>query len=187
MGLHTGLAQLVDDDYVGIEVHRAARVMAAGNGGQILISDATRSLGSRGLESDVELRDLGERALRDLAGRERLFRVWAPGMLDDNRPARTLDTAPNNLPVQASPLIGRGEERAALHELVETDAVRLLTLTGPGGIGKTRLALQAAADHIDFFPDGVYFVDLAPARDEEAALRTIAMAVGAGSRMNPTC
>ena len=181
MGLHTGLAQLVQDDYVGLEVHRAARVMAAGNGGQILISDATRSLGTRGLESDVEMRDLGERALRDLAGRERLFRVWAPGMLDDNRPARTLDTAPNNLPLQASPLIGRGEERAALHELVETDAVRLLTLTGPGGIGKTRLALQAAADHIDYFPDGVYFVDLAPARDEEAALRTIAVAVGAGS------
>jgi predicted ATPase len=185
IGLHTGLAQVVQDDYVGLEVHRAARVMAAANGGQILVSDATRSLAMRELDRDIEWRDLGERALRDLAGRERLFRVWAPGMPDDNRPARTLETAPNNLPVQASTLIGRGEERAALHELVESDAVRLLTLVGPGGIGKTRLALQTAADHIDFFPDGVYFVDLAAAHEEDAALRTIAVAIGAGTSDEP--
>ena len=181
IGLHTGEAQLVGDDYVGLEVHRAARIMAAANGNQILMSDSTRSLAARGLDAAVELTDLGERGLRDLAGRERLFRVWAPGMADDTRPARTLDAAPNNLPIQASPLIGRQEERTTLRGLLSSRSVRLLTLTGPGGIGKTRLSLQAAADQIDAFPDGVYFIDLAPSRDEEAALRTIAAAIGAGS------
>jgi predicted ATPase/class 3 adenylate cyclase len=177
IGIHTGEGLVVEDDYVGLEVHRAARIMAAANGGQILISDTTRSLAARNL-GEVELRDLGEHALRDLSGRERLFMVALPGVATDGRAPRTLGATPNNLPTQLSALVGREEDRAAVSAQLLTDGVRLVTLIGPGGIGKTRLALQVAADEVEAFPDGVYFVDLAAARDEAAALRAIVEAVG---------
>jgi predicted ATPase/class 3 adenylate cyclase len=179
MGLHTGEARLAAGTYVGLDLHRGARIMAAAHGGQILVSDATRALVERGLGGGVELLDLGEHRLRDLSRRERLFQVVADGLRADFPRPRALDATPNNLPVQPSELVGREFELLAIGELLGSPGVRLLTLTGPGGIGKTRLAVQAAAELSDRFEDGVYFVDLSDARDAAGALQAIVEAVGA--------
>jgi predicted ATPase/class 3 adenylate cyclase len=177
IGLHTGEARLAGAGYVGLDIHRAARIMAAAHGGQIVISAATRTLAERSLDNSIQLRDLGEHRLRDLSAPERLYQVVASGLPTDFSPLRTLNAIPNNLPTQASRLIGRDAELAAIRNHLDSSSVRLLTLTGPGGIGKTRLSLQAAADQVDRFPDGVYFVDLSSARDAEAALQDIVQAV----------
>ncbi len=178
IGLHTGEGRLSGTDYVGMDVHRAARIMAAAHGGQVLVSDATRESVESQLPTGIELRDLGEHRLRDLSGTERLFQIVADDLPDEFPVLRSLNAVPNNLPMQSTPMVGRATERAAIREHLESARVRLLTLTGPGGIGKTRLGLQAAADAIDRFPDGVYFVDLSPARDAPAALDAIVRAVG---------
>jgi predicted ATPase/class 3 adenylate cyclase len=178
IGLHTGEGRVAGTGYVGLDVHRAARIMAAAHGGQILISDVTRTVVEGSVSDRVELRGLGEHRLRDLTGRERLFQVVAEGLATDFPPPRTLDAVSNNLPTQLSQLVGRETELIALRDHLGSSAVRLVTLTGPGGIGKTRLALQAAADQIDRFSDGVYLVDLAPARDATAALQAIVQVVG---------
>lgn len=177
IGLHTGDGTIADGTYVGLDVHRAARIMAAAHGGQVLMSEATRVLADRGLDG-IELRDLGEHRLRGLSGRERLFQVVTEGLATEFPPPLTLDAIPNNLPTQASELVGREEELHAIYRHLDSANVRLLTLTGPGGIGKTRLALQAAADRADRFRDGVYFVDLSAARHSTAALQTIVETVG---------
>jgi predicted ATPase/class 3 adenylate cyclase len=178
IGLHTGEARISGFEYVGIDVHRAARIMAAAHGGQILISDATRESVERKLPSGIELRDLGEHRLKDLSGTERLFQVTAEDLPDEFAALRSLNAVPNNLPTQSTPLVGRTAELKSIREHLESARVRVLTLTGPGGIGKTRLALQTAAYVIERFPDGVYFVDLSPARDAPAALDAIVQAVG---------
>ena len=178
IGLHTGEGRLSGTDYIGLDVHRAARIMAAAHGGQVLLSEATREEVEPRLPGDVHLRDLGEHRLRDLSGTERLFQVIANDLPDDFPTLRSLNAVPNNLPTQATPLVGRATELRAINEHLESPRVRLLTLTGPGGIGKTRLALQAAAQAIERFPEGVYFVDLSPARDAPAALDAIVQAVG---------
>jgi predicted ATPase/class 3 adenylate cyclase len=178
IGLHTGEARIADQDYVGLDVHRAARIMAAGHGGQIIISDATHALVERSLGDGIELRDLGQHRLRDLSAPERLFQVLAEGLPTDFPALRSLDATPNNLPTQASELVGREAELSAIGDHLASTSVRLLTLTGPGGIGKTRLALQAGADHMDAFPHGVYFVDLSAVRDPAGALQAIVQAVG---------
>jgi predicted ATPase/class 3 adenylate cyclase len=177
IGLHTGEARLAGADYVGLDIHRAARIMAAAHGGQIVISGATRTLVERSLDDGIQLRDLGEHRLRDLSAPERLYQVQASGLPTTFAPLRTLNAIPNNLPTQTSQLIGREAELSAIRNHLDSSSVRLLTLTGPGGIGKTRLSLQAAADQIDRFPDGVYFVDLSAMRDAEAALQAIVQAV----------
>jgi predicted ATPase/class 3 adenylate cyclase len=167
MGVHTGEPVVTQEGYVGIDVHRAARIMSAGHGGQILVSETTTSL----LDSSVELRDLGEHRLKDLSAPQRLFQLGSREF-----PAlRTLYRT--NLPIQATPLVGREQELEEAAELIGTR--RLLTLVGPGGSGKTRLALQLAADAIDEFPDGVFWVPLQALRDPALVERAIEASIGA--------
>ena len=178
IGIHTGEAELAAGVYVGIDVHRAARIMAAAHGGQILVSEATRALVSRSMPAGASLRDLGEHQLKDLPEPERLYQVNAEGLDADFPAPRTIDSTPNNLPVSTTALVGRAAELEQLARLLRGDTVRLVTLTGPGGIGKTRLAVQAATDALEHFADGVYFVDLAHAREPIAVLVAIAQTTG---------
>ena len=185
MGLHTGEATPTPDgDYTSLEVHLAARIAAAGHGGQVLVSETTRALVSGMLPADVTIRDLGEHRLKDLRP-ERLSQLVAAGLPADFPPIRSLDRRPNNLPTQLTSFVGRDQDLATT--LLLLDASRLLTLTGPGGIGKTRLALQLAAAAADRYPDGVWFVPLEPLREAELVPGTIARAVGlADSGVRPT-
>ena len=174
MGLHTGEAVLIGGDYVGLALHQAARITAAGHGGQVLISDSTRRLAAS-LPEGLELRDLGERRLKDLASPERIHQLVGEGLADRFAPLRTLDTKANNLPVQLTSFVGRDELAAARSAL---NGTRLLTLSGPGGTGKTRLALQLAADASDDFPDGVWFVALDSVTDANLVASVIASTLG---------
>jgi predicted ATPase/class 3 adenylate cyclase len=176
MGLHTGEAVPVGSDYVGLDVHRASRICGAGHGGQILLSYATKTLIEGSLPPGVAVRDLGEHRLKDLQRPERLFQVLAEGLPDRFPPLRSIDLAPNNLPTQVTSFVGRARELEEARQLL--DRVRLLTLTGPGGTGKTRLSLQLAAETIDKFPDGVYFVPLAPIADPHLVPSTVAHTLG---------
>ena len=179
MGLHTGDGVLGGDSYVGLDVHRAARIAAAGHGGQILISDATRAIVEPSLPVGLTLRDLGSQRLKDLLRTERIYQVGAEGLGDAFPALATLSSRPNNLPTQTSTFLGRDEDMTAVRRALTGDGARLVTLTGPGGIGKTRLALQAAAELSDRFVDGVYFVDLSPARDADTAFEAVVRAIGA--------
>jgi len=174
MGLHTGEPQRSAEGYVGLGVHHAARIMSAGHGGQVLLSQTTRDLVEHDLPDDVSLRDLGAHRLKDLQHPSHLFQLIIGGLPADFPPLKTLDTHPNNLPVQLTSLIGRGKEVATVQHLLHREDVRLLTLTGPGGTGKTRLGLQVAAELSDRFADGVYFVNLAPISDPALVVPTIA-------------
>jgi class 3 adenylate cyclase len=177
MGLHTGEPEFTSEGYVGLDVHRAARIMSAGHGGQILLSATTRELAEPELPAEVSLRDLGEHRLKDLQRPTRLFQVVIADLPADFPPLGTLDVHPNNLPVQPTPFIGREQEVEECLHLLCREEVRLLTLTGPGGIGKTRLALQVAAELTELVPDGVYFVNLAPIRDPGFVVPTIVQAL----------
>jgi predicted ATPase/class 3 adenylate cyclase len=168
IGLHTGEPLVTEEGYVGIDVHRAARIAAAGHGGQVLVSQATRDL----LDWTLELGDLGEHRLRDLTSPERIYQLGRA----EYPPLKSLNQT--NLPVQPTPLIGRERELAEVLELLRSH--RLLTLTGPGGSGKTRLALQAAAELVGEFPDGVRFVSLGALRDSDLVEPTIAQTLGVG-------
>jgi len=174
MGVHTGEAIQTGTDYVGLALHQAARISAAGHGGQVLVSEAARRLAA-GLPEGLELRDLGERRLKDLTSPERLHQLVGDGLTEQFPPLRTLDTKANNLPVQLTSFVGREELDGARAALAGT---RLLTLTGPGGTGKTRLALQLAAEASDDYPDGVYFVALDSVRDASLVPSVIASTIG---------
>jgi predicted ATPase/class 3 adenylate cyclase len=163
MGLHTGLGALGASDYVGLDVHRAARIADSAHGGQVVLSEPTAVLVERTLPADVTLRDLGKHRLKDLAEPETILQLVAPGLQVDFPMLRTLDAVPNNLPRLLTTFVGRERELDEAVRLLET--TRILTFTGPGGTGKTRLALQAAAEAADGFADGVFFVDLAPVND----------------------
>ena len=176
MGLHSGEANTAGGSLVGLDINRAARIAAAAHGGQILASDATRALVTSALADDVILRELGEYRLRDLLAPERLVQVSANGLASAFPPPRTLDARPNNLPTQLTTFVGRQDELDAARDLL--DSTRLLTMTGPGGTGKTRLSLQLAAQVADRFPDGVFFVPLEPIRDPMLVAPRIAAAVG---------
>ena len=165
MGLHTGEPQLTEEGYVGIDVHKGARICAAGHGGQVLLSQATRDL------NDVELKDLGPHRLKDLSAQERIYQLGR----GDFPPLNTLYRT--NLPVPATPFLGRERELAEVTELLSRENVRLLTLTGPAGTGKTRLALQAAAEAAEAFPDGITWVPLAPLRDTALVPSAVAQAL----------
>jgi predicted ATPase/class 3 adenylate cyclase len=177
MGLHTGEGRLGGENYIGIDVNRAARIAAAGHGGQVLLSDTTRSLIEHSLPDDVTVLDLGEHRLKDLAHPEHLYQLMVEGLQAEFPPPRTLDARPNNLPIQITSFIGREKELAEVKSLL-VNGTRLLTLTGPGGTGKTRLALQVAAGTITEFADGAYFVDLAPIGDPGLVVSTVAEVLG---------
>ncbi|HZC05877.1 MAG TPA: adenylate/guanylate cyclase domain-containing protein [Ktedonobacterales bacterium] len=174
IGLHTGAPTLADAQYIGLDVHRAARIAAAGHGGQILLSQTTRDLCQDAIPDDLDLRDMGEARLKDLQRPEHLYQVVLPDTLNDFPPLNTLDRVRNNLPVQPTPIFGRQEVAQRLIALLEQDDVRVLTLMGPGGIGKTRVALEIAAQMSDQFTDGVYFVALSPLTEPALVADTIA-------------
>ena len=174
MGLHTGEPSLTPEGYVGLDVHRAARIMSAGHGGQVLLSQPTSTLVEQDLPDEVSLRDLGEYRLKDLGRPQRLFQLVISDLPADFPPLKTLDSSPNNLPIQPTPFIGRKQEVATIRDLLDREDVRLLTLTGPGGTGKTRLGLQVAAKLSDRFAGGVFFVNLAPLREPEFVLAAMA-------------
>jgi predicted ATPase/class 3 adenylate cyclase len=176
VGLHTGEAPLMGSEYIGLDVHHAARIAGAAHGGQVLVSNATRALVTEGLPADLTLRDLGPHRLKDMAKAEHLFQLVISGVPDAFPTLRTLDGTPNNLPTQLTSFIGRAAMVADAKRLLETS--RLLTLTGQGGIGKTRLSLQVAAETFDLFPDGVYFVPLSAVRDADLVASVIAQALG---------
>jgi len=168
MGIHTGAPLLTDEGYVGTDVHKAARIAAAGHGRQILLSSASAALlGSDGL------RDLGDHRLKDLSAPERIYQLGD----SDFPPLKTLYRT--NLPIPATPFIGRERELMQLRDFLGRDDVRLLTLLGPGGTGKTRLAIQATAAAADRYPDGVFWVALAPLRDPGLVLEAASQALGA--------
>jgi class 3 adenylate cyclase len=178
MALHTGSADEQDGDYTGSAVTRASRLVDAGHGGQILLAMTAQELLRDALPPDTDLRDLGERRLKDLIRPERLFQVVTPDLPEVFPPLRTLDSRPNNLPAQATPLLGRDAELAAVRALLAREGVLLVTLTGPGGTGKTRLSLQIGADMLDLFADGVFFVELAPISDPALVASAIAHTLG---------
>jgi predicted ATPase/class 3 adenylate cyclase/DNA-binding CsgD family transcriptional regulator len=171
MGLHTGEALERDDVYLGPVLNRAARIMAVGHGGQILVGAHTASL----LE-DVELVELGDLRLKGLTGAERVFQVRANGLRTEFPALRTLDARRGNLPAPATALVGRARELAEVVDLVRAN--RLVTLTGVGGVGKTRLALEAGADLAGEFPDGVWLVELASVSDAASVPDAVATALG---------
>jgi predicted ATPase/class 3 adenylate cyclase len=166
MGIHTGTPHLTEEGYVGVDVHRAARIAAAGHGRQVLVSASTAAL------VDVDrLRDMGEHRLKDLSAPERIYQLGG----EDFPPLKSLYRT--NLPIPATPFVGREQELREVLGLLQD--VRLLTLTGPGGTGKTRLGLQAAAEAAERYPDGIFWVPLAPLREPELVLANAAQALGA--------
>jgi predicted ATPase/class 3 adenylate cyclase len=196
MALHSDTAEVQSSDYVGFALSRVARILNAGHGGQVLLSQSTQELVRDHLPPGAELRDLRAHRLKDLAQPEHIFQLSAPDLSADFPPLRTLDARPSNLPAQPTALIGREREIAKVCSLLRRDGVRLVTLTGPGGTGKTRLALQAAAEFLDDtrptplsqresgpegegrFSDSVFFVNLAPISDPGLVAATIAHALG---------
>ncbi len=175
IGLHTGLGVVSGGTYVGNDVNRAARIGAAANGGQVVLSSATLTLLTEGLPAGVRTRDLGQHRLKDLRP-EHLAILDIDGLTADPRPIRSLDSRPNNLPTQVTSFVGRATELEETGAMLAT--TRLLTMTGPGGTGKTRLSLQLAASVAERFPDGVYFVALEPIREPALVGPTIGAILG---------
>jgi predicted ATPase/class 3 adenylate cyclase len=172
MGLHTGEVDERDGDYFGTEVNRAARLMGAAHGGQVVCSAATADLVGAALPDGVGLVDLGEHRLRDLSGRLRVYQVCGPELMARFPPLRSLEVLPGNLPLQLSSFIGREVELGVVAKAL--DEVRLVTLTGAGGVGKTRLAVQVAAELLPTFADGAWLVELAAVRDPERVADAVA-------------
>lgn len=176
MGLHTGEGIPGGDDYVGIDVNRAARIADAAHGGQVLISEATRGLVEHSLPEGASLRDLGAHRLKDFDHPEKLHELVIEGVPGDFPPPRTLDARPNNLPSQLTSFVGREDESAEVRRLL--DRTRLLTLTGAGGTGKTRLALEIAAQVLTEYADGSFFADLSSVTDPALVPSALARAIG---------
>ncbi|MGH2616310.1 MAG: ATP-binding protein, partial [Thermomicrobiales bacterium] len=178
MAVHLGAAVPRDGDYLAAALNRLARLLGTGYGGQVLLTRAAADLARDTLPAGAGLHDLGNHRLRDLLEPETVFQLVHDELVRDFPPLKSLDYRPHNLPFQPTPLIGREQELAAVTAMLRTPETRLVTLTGPGGTGKTRLALQTAADLLDTFPAGVYFVDLASLTDPRLVLPQIAAVVG---------
>jgi predicted ATPase/class 3 adenylate cyclase len=175
-GVHVGVDEHRDNDFFGPAVNRAARIMSVAHGGQVLLSEAVSILVRDRLPSGVTLRDLGLVRLRDLASPERVYQVIHPQLRQQFPALRLLETTPNNLPQQLTSFVGREQELAEIRKMLPGN--RLVTLLGVGGIGKTRLSLQVAADMLDDFPDGVWFVELAPLTDPQLVPQAVASVLG---------
>lgn len=173
MGIHTGSPQVHDGGYVGLDVHRAARIAAAAHGSQVVMSEATATLVGGSLPPGVSMRDLGSHQLKDITQAQHVFQLVFDGLQADFPPLKTVG-ASSSLPRPATPLVGRDGELAQLAALLRSPEVRLVTLTGPGGSGKTRLAIEVARRLVERFPDGVYFVPLAPVSTGEVMWTSIA-------------
>src|SRR5215207_5834260 len=179
MALHAGEA--IPDahgDYLAAPLNRLSRLLATGHGGQILLAQTVQQLTRGALPAGTTLQDLGEHRLRDLLEPEHVYQLRHPDLPDQFPPLKSLENRPNNLPRQPTPFLGREREIGEVVALLRRDDVQLLTLVGPGGTGKTRLGLHVAADLLDDFADGVYFVPLAPLSDAELVLPTIAVTIG---------
>ncbi|TMD67318.1 MAG: adenylate/guanylate cyclase domain-containing protein, partial [Chloroflexi bacterium] len=174
MGMHTGEPQLSAEGYVGMDVHHTARIMSSAHGGQVLLSQTTRDLVEHNLPEGVSLRDMGEYRLKDIERPGRLFQLVIEGLPTDFPPLKTLTNHLHNLPVQPTSFIGREKEVATVCSLLRQEHIRLLTLTGTAGVGKTRLSLQAATNLAAFFPDGVFFVPLASVNNAASVIPAIA-------------
>lgn len=175
MGMHTGEPLSSGTGFVGLDVHRAARIMSAAHGGQILLSQTTHDL-ARDLPPDVSLTDLGEHSLKDLPAPEHLYQVVAPELGRDFPPLRSMESRPNNLPRQLTTFVGREPEIAEAKRMLAS--APLLTLTGPGGVGKTRLAIEIAGELLDEFDEGIWFIDLGVLTDPDFVVPAIASAMG---------
>jgi len=176
MALHTGVTEERSDDYVGPVLNRVARLLAVAHGGQVLLTQPTFDLVRDDLPYDINLRDLGEHRLKDLVRPERIYQLIATDLPFDRSPLQTLDTFPHNLPVQVTSFIGREKEIKEIKRLLWES--RLVTLTGPGGTGKSRLSLQIAAEFLELYPDGAWLVELAPITDPALLPQTVANALG---------
>jgi predicted ATPase/class 3 adenylate cyclase len=174
MGIHTGEPSLASEGYVGVDVHRAARISAVGHGGQILLSHSTRALVGDDLPEGMYIRDLGRHQLKDLSHPEHLYQLQIHGLPADFPPLQSLDVAITNLPLQPTSFVGRQKEIGEIEQLIAEPQCRLLTLVGPGGIGKTRLAIQTAAELVPSYADGTFFVPLAPLNSGEQLIPTVA-------------
>ncbi|MCC7105375.1 MAG: tetratricopeptide repeat protein [Chloroflexi bacterium] len=182
IALHTGAAESRDGDFFGPPLNRVARLLSAGHGGQVLLSRATQELARDQVPPGVSLFDLGEHRLKDLIRPERVYQVLVDDLTREFPPLRTLDTRANNLPAQRTPLVGREREAADVRTRLLDPDVRLLTLTGPGGTGKTRLGLQVAADVLDDFADGAFFIPLASVSDPSVVAPAIVQALALHAR-----
>jgi predicted ATPase/class 3 adenylate cyclase len=182
MGIHTGEPMLVDQDYVGVDLHRAARICAAAYPGQVLLSNETRVIVERNLPGDVHLRDLGKYRLKDLNEIEHLYQLVIPGLPSDFPPLRSVEITPNNLPLLLTSFIGREREINDIKHLLGN--ARLVTLTGAGGTGKTRLAIQVAKQIGDRYPDGIWLVDFAALPEASLILQAIASVLGVREEPN---
>ena len=186
MGIHTGSPQVHHDDYVGMDVHRAARIASSAHGGQAVLSSVAAELARDGLPDGVGLRDLGSYRLKDIPEPERLFQLTVDGLQTDFPALRTLGAA-SRLPTATTHLVGREQAVAELVDLVRSPEFRLVTLSGPGGSGKTRLAIEVATNLVTAFPDGVFFVPLASATTPEVTWTTLGdvLEVPRSSRLPP--
>ncbi|HEX2370158.1 MAG TPA: adenylate/guanylate cyclase domain-containing protein [Acidimicrobiia bacterium] len=173
MGVHTGDTDDRDGDHFGPVMNRTARIMAAGHGGQVLLSAIAARLAEDRLPPGTRLRDLGAHRLKDLTLPEHLYQLVQDGLESEFPPLLTLEARPHNFPQQTTEFLGRANELAAIKVMLESRSTRLLTIAGPGGAGKTRLGLQVAAEQMDHFRDGVFFVDLSAERDPDAAFEAV--------------
>ncbi len=177
VGVHAGETESRDGDYFGPAMNRTARIMAAGHGGQVLLSEAVTALTADALPAGATLRDLGSHQLKDLTRPEHLYQLVSENLNADFPELRTLSARSNNLPLQTTEFVGRSNELAAIKTMMGSPTTRLLTITGPGGAGKTRLALQVAADLSDWYRDGVFFVDLSAEGEPDAAFEAVVRAL----------